>query len=71
MDDGPWQQAELSNPLTVAAWVQWKLTWDATAGDHHISVRATDGEGVVQTAERTSPAPDGARGYHQVDVKVA
>ena len=70
VDDGPWQQAELSNPLAAAAWVQWLLAWDATPGEHRISVRATDGEGVVQTEERTRPAPDGARGHHGVEVSV-
>ncbi|MEA2651543.1 MAG: hypothetical protein QOI85_1264, partial [Chloroflexota bacterium] len=43
----------------------------ATAGDHVISVRATDGEGEVQTDERTRPAPDGARGHHTIRVTVA
>jgi len=71
VDDGPWQQAELSNPLATAAWVQWLLAWDAPAGRHTIRVRATDGEGVVQTEERTRPAPDGARGHHSIEVAVA
>lgn len=71
IDDGEWQQAELSDPLAPAAWVQWKLAWDATPGNHRIMVRATDGEGVVQTEERTPPAPDGARGHHRIAVSVA
>lgn len=71
IDDGEWQQAELSDPLAPAAWVQWKLAWDAPAGSHRIAVRATDGEGVVQTEERTPPAPDGARGHHTISVNVA
>ena len=70
VDEGAWLQAELSNPLAAAAWVQWLVTWDATPGGHRIRVRATDGEGVVQTDERTSPAPDGARGHHEVSVAV-
>jgi len=71
VDEGEWQHAELSNPLAPAAWVQWKATWDATPGENKIEVRATDGEGVVQTDERTRPAPDGARGHHTISVKVA
>jgi DMSO/TMAO reductase YedYZ molybdopterin-dependent catalytic subunit len=71
IDEGEWQHAELSNPLSAAAWVQWMLAWDATPGEHRIEVRATDGEGVVQTEERTRPAPDGARGHHAVGVTVA
>jgi DMSO/TMAO reductase YedYZ molybdopterin-dependent catalytic subunit len=70
VDDGEWRHAELSNPLTPAAWVQWMLAWDATPGEHQIVVRATDGEGVVQTEERTRPAPDGARGHHTIKVNV-
>jgi hypothetical protein len=70
IDEGDWQQAELSNPLNEASWVQWLLTWDATPGRHRITVRATDGEGAVQTEERTRPAPDGARGHHSVEVNV-
>lgn len=71
IDEGEWQHAELSDPLAPAAWVQWKLAWDATPGSHTIEVRATDGEDEVQTEERTSPAPDGARGHHTVRVTVA
>jgi DMSO/TMAO reductase YedYZ molybdopterin-dependent catalytic subunit len=71
IDEGEWQHAELSDPLAPAAWVQWKLAWDATPGSHRIEVRATDGEGVVQTDERTPPAPDGARGHHRISVTVA
>ena len=43
---------------------------EATAGDHRISVRATDGDGVVQTDEHTRPEWDGARGHHTIDVSV-
>jgi DMSO/TMAO reductase YedYZ molybdopterin-dependent catalytic subunit len=70
VDEGAWQPAVTSEPLTEAAWVQWTLTWEATPGEHLITVRATDGEGVVQTDERTRPAPDGARGHHSVSVRV-
>jgi DMSO/TMAO reductase YedYZ molybdopterin-dependent catalytic subunit len=71
IDDGSWQAAELSQPLADAAWVQWKLGWPADPGGHRITVRATDGTGAVQTEERTRPAPDGARGHHSIDVRVA
>jgi len=66
IDDEPWRAAELSQPLSSAAWVQWRVTWDVAAGRHVARVRATDGQGSVQTAERTRPAPDGARGYHEI-----
>jgi DMSO/TMAO reductase YedYZ molybdopterin-dependent catalytic subunit len=70
VDDGPWQEAELSNPISDATWVQWLFRWEAALGNHTLRVRATDGNGEVQTDRRTSPAPDGARGHHSVTVSV-
>jgi hypothetical protein len=46
------------------------LRWQATSGEHHLRVRATDGDGAVQTAERATPAPDGATGHHEVQVRI-
>ena len=46
------------------------LDWDATPGDHMIAVRATDGTGAVQEQRSTPPAPDGARGWHTIPVRV-
>jgi DMSO/TMAO reductase YedYZ molybdopterin-dependent catalytic subunit len=71
IDDGPWQPAEITQPLADAAWVQWKLAWAADPGSHRITVRATDGTGEAQTDEQTRPAPDGARGHHSIEVRVA
>ncbi len=71
IDDGPWEPALISTPMSAATWVQWKLDWAATAGRHTIAVRATDGAGEVQTDRITPPAPDGARGHHTIEVQVA
>jgi DMSO/TMAO reductase YedYZ molybdopterin-dependent catalytic subunit len=71
--DGVWGEAQLSTPISDATWVQWLVAWDAAAsgpGRHTVEVRATDGDGVVQTADRTPPAPDGARGHHAITVSV-
>ena len=70
--DGEWRDAELSHPISDATWVQWLYRWDAAAagGSHTIEVRATDGTGEVQTADRTPPAPDGARGHHRIEVQI-
>ncbi len=71
--DGVWQDAQLSTPISDATWVQWLVAWDAAAagaGQHAIEVRATDGDGVVQTTDQTPPAPDGARGHHTIRVNV-
>lgn len=70
VDDLDWAPATISAPISDATWVQFVMPWDAEPGDHRISVRATDGDGVVQTDERTRPPPDGARGHHTIEVSV-
>ncbi|HEX6300145.1 MAG TPA: molybdopterin-dependent oxidoreductase [Acidimicrobiia bacterium] len=63
--DQPWVEAELSEPLSESAWVQWRVDWDVAAeGGHELRCRATDGEGNLQTEEINPPAPDGATGWH-------
>ncbi len=69
--DGEWRDARLSTPISDETWVQWVTDWAATPGKHVISVRATDGDGVVQEEILTPPAPDGARGWHTVSVNVS
>jgi len=71
IDEGRWSEADLGDAASDATWVQWLLDWDATPGRHRIEVRATDGDGVTQTAQRTDPAPDGATGHHRRIVDVA
>ncbi len=69
--DGVWHEADLSTPISDATWVQWVAAWDAAPGRHTISVRATDGAGVVQEEIPSRPAPDGARGWHTIAVVVS
>ncbi len=71
LDTEPWREAELSLPLSTAAWVQWRTTVDVAAGPHSVQVRATDGTGETQTETRTPPAPDGARGHHSIRFNAA
>jgi DMSO/TMAO reductase YedYZ molybdopterin-dependent catalytic subunit len=71
VDDQAWADATLSTPISEATWVQWLYRWQATPGNHTIHVRATDGTGDVQTPRETRPAPDGARGYHTIQVGVS
>ena len=70
VDDGPWMEAELGDEVSIDAWRQWWVPWDATPGDHRLQVRATDGDGATQTERRTRPAPDGASGWHELEVTV-
>jgi len=70
VDDGPWQPARLAEEPTIDSWRQWVLPWQAVKGNHTITVRATDAEGVAQTRAQAPPAPDGATGWHTITVNV-
>jgi len=70
IDDGPWESAELAEQPSNDTWRQWVHRWEATPGHHTISVRATDGSGAIQSADRSEPLPDGSTGLHQVVVLV-
>jgi DMSO/TMAO reductase YedYZ molybdopterin-dependent catalytic subunit len=65
VDDGPWHEATLGAVASSNTWVQWSWDWvGAPAGTHVAVVRATDGNGVVQTDVPTPPEPSGATGWH-------
>jgi DMSO/TMAO reductase YedYZ molybdopterin-dependent catalytic subunit len=70
IDEGEWEAADLTEPLSSAAWVQWRAELPAEPGERRIWVRATDGSGTVQTGDRRAPRPDGATGHHMVPVTV-
>ncbi|MGH8976558.1 MAG: molybdopterin-dependent oxidoreductase [Acidimicrobiia bacterium] len=70
IDDNPWRPARLAGQISEHTWVQWLYDWDATPGAHRLQVRATDGDGNVQTAESAPPAPSGATGHHAIRVEV-
>ena len=70
VDDGAWAPAQLLPVPSTDTWVQWRHTWDATAGAHTVTVRATDGDGRVQPDARVTPFPDGATGWHSTTVTI-
>lgn len=70
VDDGAWTEAKLGPNVNIDYWRQWYLPWNASAGQHTLSARAVDATGVVQTATRATPFPDGASGLHSVVVIV-
>lgn len=71
VDDGAWQPARLGTGISRDTWYQWAATVRLAPGHHRIAVRATDGDGQVQTANVAPPAPDGATGYDIIDVEAA
>ena len=70
VDDGEWRRATLGTEAGVDCWRQWFLPWDATPGRHDLTVRATDGDGELQTQQEATPFPAGATGWHSVAVTV-
>ena len=67
VDNGPWEQATLiTPPLGPLTWVDWRYDWPAVSGNHTFTVRAADGNGVLQTSAVNPPEPDGATGYYSV-----
>jgi DMSO/TMAO reductase YedYZ molybdopterin-dependent catalytic subunit len=70
VDGGPWLPAQLGAEASVDTWRQWVFRWDAGSGRHRLAVRATDATGAVQTGALADPAPDGATGWHTIEVTV-
>jgi DMSO/TMAO reductase YedYZ molybdopterin-dependent catalytic subunit len=68
VDDGPWEPAQLSPDTGADLWRQWVLPHDFAPGTSTLTVRATAGDGEVQTPERASPFPDGSSGWHSIQV---
>ena len=70
VDGQGWQTAELASVPSSDTWVQWRWEWDARPGEHRLEVRATDASGYTQTSKRADVVPNGATGYHGVEVSV-
>jgi DMSO/TMAO reductase YedYZ molybdopterin-dependent catalytic subunit len=74
IDNGAtWKEAIIKEPLSQYAWVLWAaeltLTNQQQKQEHRLSVRATDKSGNVQTSEIREPFPDGATGYHMINIQ--
>jgi DMSO/TMAO reductase YedYZ molybdopterin-dependent catalytic subunit len=69
-DADAWREADRSEPLSDDAWVQWRTVVELTPGTHRLRVRATDGAGRTQPPGPRPPAPDGAEGWHAVQIEV-
>lgn len=65
IDDGPWQPAELSAELAPTMWRQWRLSFDADAGEHRVRARAI-GRRATQSEHAAPPYPVGSSGHHEI-----
>ncbi|WP_432477592.1 molybdopterin-dependent oxidoreductase [Nocardioides sp. GXQ0305] len=68
VDGGSWTAVEIASPPTDDTWVQWAGSVTLEPGDHVLRVRAVSRSGEVQTGVERDVVPDGATGWHQVDV---
>ena len=68
---GSWTACEIGGALGSESWVQWLHTWiPRRVGRHHLQVRSTDGSDITQGQGPVKPRPDGAEGWHTVNVDV-
>jgi DMSO/TMAO reductase YedYZ molybdopterin-dependent catalytic subunit len=70
IDGGPWRPATLGADAGDDYWRQWYVEWDAQPGQHFVASRATNKDGDVQTAARTTPFPEGSSGIQEIAVNV-
>ncbi len=71
IDDEGWRECQLGEALGDESWVQWHYAWTPTEGRHRIQVRATDGDDFTQSSREVSPRPNGAEGWHTVNINVS
>jgi DMSO/TMAO reductase YedYZ molybdopterin-dependent catalytic subunit len=66
-----WHDATLQAPLSQDSWRLWTWQWSPSQpGTYTLVSRATDGTGEVQTSHAQFTVPNGATGYHKVQVQV-
>jgi hypothetical protein len=70
VDDGPWQAAQLREPLSEVTWVVWRFDWPFEEGEHTFEVRCAEGDGMPQIEEVREARPSGSTGIHSVEETV-
>lgn len=68
VDGGSWEDAELATVASTDTWVQWRRVVSLDEGEHQLRVRAVDRDGNPQTGVVADVLPDGATGWHTIDV---
>ena len=67
-----WQEVEIfSNPNPSQVWAFWKFVWkNPPKGKQTLKACATEGRGNLQSSVESGEWPDGATGYHTIEVTV-
>jgi hypothetical protein len=68
VDDGPWNTAQIREPLSDTTWVLWRYDWPFQTGDHTLTVRCFEADGTPQIARRSPVRPSGATGLHHEEI---
>ncbi len=72
VNDAGWNEVTFDPPLSKLTWVRWQTTWTPSAeGAYRLRVRATDGSGSVQDSGGAPSFPNGASGWHTIQVNVS
>ncbi|MEI7779995.1 MAG: molybdopterin-dependent oxidoreductase [Actinomycetes bacterium] len=71
IDTGPWQPATLAAGMGTDAWRLWTLSWNATPGQHRLTVRMIDPGGAVQSGNTFGVFPGPSSGWHQIHLNVS
>ena len=69
-DSDVWTPAELEDQLNPTTWRRWKANLGLDPGVYFLEVRAFDGGGDPQPEKRTPTHPDGAGGYHLIQLAI-
>lgn len=70
VDEGPWTEAQLRQPLSETTWVIWRYDWPFEPGEHTFRVRCTEADGTPQIEREMQPRPSGATGIHSVEADI-
>jgi DMSO/TMAO reductase YedYZ molybdopterin-dependent catalytic subunit len=70
VDEGPWTDAELATTPGPDTWRQWWHRASLAPGTRRLRARATAGGGEVQPGAARDPVPDGAEGWHTIEVRI-
>jgi DMSO/TMAO reductase YedYZ molybdopterin-dependent catalytic subunit len=66
-----WNAAKLNTPLSEDSWVLWTWQWKPNLpGRYTIIARSTDGTGQLQISQKQGTVPNGATGYHTIQVQL-
>lgn len=66
-----WKSAKLEAAAGPLTWRRWSAQWTPpSVGTHTLQARATDGRGDTETPVSREPFPNGATGYHVLQVNV-